>query len=763
MVYRVIILLFVVYKIFTAAELNAQVHDYAYPFEYPFEFHHLQLTLEIPEKETVFRGVATWQMSAKQDNLSEIELIAIRTDIKSVRINERTVEHRAKGDTLVITIEDPFQSFVRFKLEIVYLTDTKFGVHQTKNGTIWSSLLPGARSDLFPSIPHPSVQVPTDIRLIMHHEWKGVANGYQLATTLLPEDQRLYHWRSEIPVAVTDIAIVAGRLDFTEVRQAGKRYRVYTEENAYSDEERLTLLERVLKYTSLVEYRLDSRIPFEGFNVVMLPDHRWETRFSSGSIAYLFENGGDPNEQLLRGLLSQYFGSAQRGPDLEHSHVQLAMQGYLFNALKDSVDIDDSVQIEHYPDFTNTPWQVWGPDYWNYSKSYSNPEFDRIMEGGLSRFGRLNPGVFTWDRYLKSIGTEDIVDSPVVSKPQEVRHESYTITYYFDDISNRYDLELVPNGNFAPRFMPLRIRQFESGNASNLDLLVSTRGDRIHLNISEFVQNLYVINDNPDIHYVEVKPANFWVYQLRNDGDAARRNEAAKGFALVQEDPDVQFILQELIANEPDNEVKANLVTSYAQLLNGSAGTHTRFVSLLRDSSRVVRFAALDALKFYPNTDAAQREVFRIISSSDDIKYVNKAIDVYSIIVNEREFFSVARSLLFEDREDLNFTDVLIPLIVKSEQGQTFAPNLMGYMDETYDYSLRKLTFDTLKMLKISPSYWQDILPYLLADKDPRIRYMSLELAKLLEPSTFDDIISERYFNEYDVRVLQKLQQLRNQ
>jgi hypothetical protein len=760
--YRVIISFIIALKLFAGVELSAQIHDYAHPFEYPFEFHHLQLTLEIPEEETVFRGVATWQMSAKTDNSSKIELIAIRTDIKSVRINERSVDYRAKGDTLIIAVEEPFPSFVRFKLEIVYLTDTKFGVHQTKNGTIWSSLLPGARSDLFPSIPHPSVQVPTDIRLIMHHEWKGVANGYLLATTLLPEDQRLYHWRSEIPIAVTDIAIVAGRLDFTEVRQAGKRYRIYSEEDAYSDEDRAAIMERTLKYSALVESSLDTRIPFEGFNVILLPDHRWETRFSSGSITYLFENGGDRNEQLMRGLISQFFGSAQRGPDLKQSHVQLAIQGYFFNALKDSVEIDDSIEIDHYPEFTNTPWLVWSPDYWSYAKAYRNTEFERILAGGLNRIGRLNPGMFSWERYLKALGIEQAIAPPVVSKPEEISLESYTVYYYYDDISNRYDLELVPNGNYAPRFMPLRIRQFESGNASDLELLVSTRGDHIHLNISQLVQNLYVINDNPDISFIEIKPANFWVYQLRNDGDPVRRNEAAKGFALVQDDPDVQFILQELIANEPDNEVKANLVTSHARLLNGGAGTHTRFVSLLRDPSRVVRFAALDALKYYKNIEAAQREVFRIISSSNDVEYVNKAIEVYSLIVNEREFFSVARSLLFEDREELNFTHVLIPLIVKSEQGQTFAPNLMGYMDESYDYSLRKLTFDTLKMLKISPSYWQDILPYLLADKDPRIRYMSLELAKLLEQKAFDEIITERYFNEYDVRVLQKLQQLRN-
>jgi hypothetical protein len=155
-----------------------------------------------------------------------------------------------------------------------------------------------------------------------------------------------------------------------------------------------------------------------------------------------------------------------------------------------------------------------------------------------------------------------------------------------------------------------------------------------------------------------------------------------------------------------------------------------------------------------------KRAVFRIISTSQDFEFVNTAIAVYFEVVDDEEFYSVGRGLLHEDQQDLYFTATIIPLLVRTERGKLFAPNLMRYMGAEYDFSMRILTFNVLKEMEISASSWRSILPSMLADGDPRIRYAALEKVRLMEAEDRRSVLSGRAFTEYDVRVLHRLQEL---
>ncbi|MCH8525509.1 MAG: hypothetical protein LAT52_13240, partial [Balneolales bacterium] len=118
------------------------------------------------------------------------------------------------------------------------------------------------------------------------------------------------------------------------------------------------------------------------------------------------------------------------------------------------------------------------------------------------------------------------------------------------------------------------------------------------------------------------------------------------------------------------------------------------------------------------------------------------------------------RSLLHEDTEDLYFTQTIIPLIVQTQQGVIFAPNLMDYLDDQYAFDLRRTAFDALYPLEIDSDYWAEILPELLVDSDPRMRYMALNLVATLPGTLRDEILQDRLYNEYDVRVLRRVSTL---
>ncbi|MCH8495766.1 MAG: hypothetical protein LAT57_09080 [Balneolales bacterium] len=757
-----------------AASLSAQISEYSGWHDYPFEFTHLQLTLDMDPESEVVRGVAAWQMRVNSSQAREIELVALRTDVISVLINERTVDFHARVDTLVVTLHTAYDIDTRFKLEVKYKTESDFGVHRSASGAFWSSLLPGAASNLLPSVPSPEIQTPTDIRIIVPANWKAVANGKNLANILLPEGRRLYHWRSVTPVATTDIAVYAGALEVETITQNGTVLSVYNEPGSLTTQERAKLMETLKEFTAQTENMLEKPLPYGALNVIYLPDHRWETRFSVGGFAYVFENGGDYNKQIARAIAGQYMGLFHRSKSIDDNSHIIAAQSIIYHNLINSIGIDNrSLQKHDYPEWSTSIWKPLTSTFLNYGLTFTDSEYDFLLtdsqqaaldqlQNSLAEIVTHPAGAYSWNDWMSKLGVENPEPFIDISEPNLPEVESYTVIYELDEENGRYEFEIIPDNTYPDRYLSLVIRQFMDGAVTDLEILASNRGDRLHLNASGFVENMYLINDNPNLNFIEIKPAAFWLYQLRRDSDPARRMESARGFGRVQNDPDVQLILQDLIRNEPDEDVKASLVTSLSQILGDAFGTHQRFIELFNDSSRKVRFAALKAVRNYKGNEAVQQAVFRIISQSQDIDYVNLAIETYEYIVDEAEFYSVARGLIHEDQDDLDFTATIIPRIVNTSQGRTFAPNLMQYLGSEYSYSLRKLTFDTLIRIEMESTYWREILPDLLRDADPRFRYVALELVHHLNASDRDELLQERRYNEYDVRVLERVMSQRN-
>ena len=85
----------------------------------------------------------------------------------------------------------------------------------------------------------------------------------------------------------------------------------------------------------------------------------------------------------------------------------------------------------------------------------------------------------------------------------------------------------------------------------------------------------------------------------------------------------------------------------------------------------------------------------------------------------------------------------------------------MDYLTSAYPFTLRSVAFAALLPLEIEPEYWAEILPDLLSDADPRVRYMALDKISMLPGSQRQDTLERMMFNEYDVRVLAKIKSLR--
>lgn len=740
---------------------NAQMQDYDFNQNLDFDINSMHLTLEINQDTSLIHGVVTWQITALVDSLNQISFISVRSDIKSVRIDEISNSFDVSGDTLVIKPDVSFVMDQSFKLEIVYDANPDFSLHQTDNGTIWSSFLPAARTELFPSILNPSMQFTTDIRLILPLDWKGVANGVFVTSTLMPEEKRLFHWRSNVPVSITDIGIVAGKMDYQEAFWGSRSIRIYSETGSNSDFDKTQFLDIVMNKINRLESFIDKEFPYQALTFVYLPDHLWEIRSSGATLGFLFGNGNSIDEQLSRVLASQIFGSYHRPKNLSEANHILILQGYLYSLLTDS-DVPDYLPWSDYPEVKVDPWIVWSPAVFRnaiYSSLHGTFSAN-LNKTLLVAITELESAAYDWADYQASHFSLSELSYPQIEISSDTKKELYTINYIIHENSNRYSIEFLPEGNYEHRIFPLKVRQFSSGNINDVDYLVSTAGDVISFTSAGYIENMYAVDVSDSIVITENKPAQFWVYQLRSDSDYEKRIESAVGFSRVKDDPDIQLFLQDLIRSEPDELVKSFLIESYADLTNGALGTHQRFIPLLDNSSGLVKRAALNALMNYPGNEQVQQAVFRVISLSNDIGFVNRAIEIYKEITDEAEFFSVARRLLIEDLQDLQFTATIFPLIVTTDQGREFAPNMMQYLEREYPYFLRILALNTLKEMEISPSYWLEILPELLNDSDPRIRFNGLDLITKFEKNQVAEILEGRISAEYDVRVLHKVQKL---
>jgi hypothetical protein len=748
---------------------KAQVADYDEQSINEVVFHHLQLTMELQPSDSTLRGVAAWQFSVDQASTPEIRLNAIRTEVYTVLINERDADYFMSGDTLIVT---PFQELTagtRYKLEIIYRSEPSFGVQRKASGAFMSSMIPGAVANLLPVSLSARIQVPLDIRMIVPSDWQSVANGVKTANILLPEGRRLYHWQTANPAPITQIGFFAGQLESHSFTVDDVTVSVFYEEEVPEVVHR-ALGNQVRRLIESAHAVTGESLPFKALNVIHTNDLRWDIAPFGPGFAYVNTSNDDVNGQLLRAIAHQYVGARIRSASIDDNHHILALKAVLAHRIARQASLSDyKLNEEYIKAWESTVWTSLSPATWNIALQLTNPRSRELVddaiqlylsdvESSFSQLVGLDAGVYTWQEMSASAGIE--TPSTVI----EIRSanlpvvEQYTVIYDFDELNGRYEFELVPHLTYPQRYLSLTIRQFTDGTVNDLAVLASNVGDRLHLSTGGFVENMYLYNDDPLLEFTEIKPAAFWLYQLRRDGDAERRIESAEGFGRVRNDPDVQLILQDLIRNEPDPRVKAKLVTSLSQIVGDAFGTNRRFMDLLSSESKEVRFAALYALRNYTSNEAVQQQVFRIISQSQDIDYVNLAIEVYKEIVEEREFYSVARSLLHEDREDLNFTQTIIPLIVQTNQGRIFAPNLMDYLDAQYAFSLRKTTFEALFPLDIDPEYWAEILPDLLADSDPRMRYMALSMVAALSGSHRDEVLQQRLYNEYDVRVLRRLQ-----
>lgn len=228
--------------------------------EPPVRFHSIQLTLNLDTPDSTIQGEVSYRLSAQQTGVEALWLLARRTDVRSVRLNEEEVEFSVKNDTLHIPLSAPLTAGTRHKMDVLYIASPHYGVHWWPKDHVWTSLEPRALASWVPVIPDSTILVTTDIQIIAPTGHQAISIGEPVVGSTLS------HWRSEIPVPITSLMFASGPfLSVTPNLFAAKGI------------DPTSLSEKLLTDTTR--------------RVIVLPDHRWETVASSGTgLDYEFLN-----------------------------------------------------------------------------------------------------------------------------------------------------------------------------------------------------------------------------------------------------------------------------------------------------------------------------------------------------------------------------------------------------------------------------------------------------------------------------------------
>lgn len=712
---------------------------------------HLYLTVEAVKDTSIVNIVSSFQLKGINDSLDTIHFNLKNADISSVRINERPADYVAEGDTISISISDIVASGNLLSIDFVYSVNRHEFFLTGPANQFRLPLLP--YNDRIPiPLNNAIVLSGTDIRIIVPEQWNAMTNGSLVSTTLLPGGRRLFHWNHSLKIDHRRVS-----LSFGEYQLQQSRLNDIDVVVAYANT--LPSLKNINDTLSDLLNQFSSHgfpYPFESLTLIFEEDHRWETRQSHPTIGFVFQNAGRSEHQVKRILAEQLFGSSIKPSDNTSDYIIALLQASLINRIWPDYQPDP---WELNPEVPDSPYHVHSVHYLNNAlfTIRNDIHLQTLLETVSDSLIHTRVNYLDWDLLMSFLDPEDRIDPPQIIDSKFVNIDRFTINYSEGQQQGQYVLEFIPENLYSGRTITLTVRQFSNGTYIDVPLFVSSHGDRIAFNVNGKLDNIYVVDSSESIVFNENKPSSFWRYQLRNDPDYNRRIEAAKGFGRITDNPDIQLFIQDLIRNEPDSKVKSHLIESYARITSGASGTHSRFIPFLTDQDNIIRDVALASLKNYKGNPQVIQEVFRIISSSNDIEFVNKAITVYYHIVDEEEFFSVGRSLLVEDLEDIFFTSTIIPLLVKTERGLSFAPTLMQYLEPEYPVMLRILTLMTLKELEISASYWQEVLPSLISATDARIRYHSLEILPKIDRQIAIEIISEQSSSENDARVRKRM------
>lgn len=738
--------------------LKAQFNE-RYP-KHPIDLTKAEIVLNVEPQNFLLQGKVKYFAKVKSTIEDSFILHAQDLEIDAVSLNGERVEFSVSTDSLSIQIEQPLERDELIEIEISWQSLSVFGLHRDFKYNFWSSLNSNSLHYWIPSFNYIGEELSVRTEFQIPADYEVVSNGLKVSDEVISTEKKKVVWQTQKEIPITGISFVLGKFKTEQANSGITNIQVFAENSLINDEQLTALLRNAVITLKATESVLRFEYPYESLNVVLLPDMMWmQKQWSSGTV-YLFSNLGDINNQLERGIYSQWFGERFRPFYLENDSdfyelVKAAIHAKLGK---------ESSQLLSDSEFRTpslTQWNKWQQIL--KSKSVDS-YFKSTVEASLPELARLSPGIVEGEDFAKTwykitgLPWFELpnFELPIVSETEVVLYP-HKISVNYDEISSEIDITFRSIDAAADSITAVIFKAVSPSDTASTELLFSGLIDSAQVKIPLTTSFIIFEDENGESNQFKVEniPAPFLVNQIRSS-NVDWKISAAKSLADYSDDKDLQLAINDILRSESNVEVRAALLETYGVFANGGLGTEQIFIDGINNSSESIQLASLKTLKNYPNNDFVQSSVRSKILSTENEEVFERAINTYFAITNLEQQQGLVTPLLRAESTGTKSLKILEQSVTVDTSGTTLRA-LSSFLNASFPFSTREKALSLLLKHQANPSYWSDRITELMFDVDPRIRLKSVTALKLLEGEELQSKLEMFRLNENDPRIQSKL------
>lgn len=728
-------------------------------------FTHLDADIRLSE-DPMISGDIIYTARVLRESINSVVFHAVGLNIISVEVNGSTRNHRFRNNHLIVELENRYDRGEVIQIRIQYDTNPNFGIHKSANGTIWSSLLPNSMQHWMPLFESPDVSLTTDIVFTHPSEMSVVTNGRRANVELLSVNESVTSFSSTVALPITGISFVAG--DFSNSLNtmgsgiAGFGRRIDSQIHIYSENEYPgleQLLENAVQSYRSVQELVAQQYPFRDLHLVILEEDYLEVKNYGAGIVYLYQNRGNLRHQLDRAISAQWAGVYLKEYQWENPDAILFLQAVIMNELFDRERDINSADFEPYHRLSDEALFKWTQFLRSIESENLRQDFsvikERLFNSGMMTLDweKLSSLLYseTGRNYFNGIEfTEEQEEEPIISE--------YSVNIEWDEIENRLDIYFESVQNPINELVSVELVEVNLSGERVHELSFTGESDGVVVNVASSVEYVKFRQVDRDNLILKVrKPFLFWIAQLRDDTDPSMRIDAAKGLSQIQDNPDLQLALNDMLRTESNPQVYSEILRSMSALTRGAAGTEERFIQYSSNNQHHdVQLAAVEALGNYRENERVIGRLNTIITQTNNESIRERAIKSLAAITPAERFSTISRNLVTRERV-LNQVPLILNELAQKGEVSMAVELADSFLSETFPYSVR---FQALKLIQNydqSVSNWMNRLPGLLDDSHPGIRLAATESLHKLSNQQRNNLLNSAIENEYDERVRSRL------
>ncbi|MGF1669214.1 MAG: HEAT repeat domain-containing protein [Balneolaceae bacterium] len=747
---------------------NAQNFEFDYE-SYPVlnvNFDHLDLELMIHE-DGLIEGEAVYDITFRVSGVDTITLDAARMDIRRVFLNDQMAEYKSGDDQLVVFTNESYNRGDKLKLKIGYTTNPGFGIHSKDGEFFQTSMLPKSTRHWLPVKDHPRVQFTTGITLTYPSGFTAVATGRTSEGEIVSVDRERAFFRSDHPVPATGLAFTIGNFEQFQATVGLHQIHLYLSKDAKLRPERNgELLDAAYLAFRNAEQKTGVGYPWRVIHIVVMNDDKWEIKNYGAGVVFAYENAGDLENQIRYGVTAQWAGVMIREEQWNEAESVKHLQGWL---MQDNANrrLKASMNGSTYSEFSPEIQQ----QYNHFLQSDDQSLFNETIQITAPRLFREKRGTYNWRQFATELYSETgqrFFEPPAISLAEDtVENEKMEKVIYFADLEWNDDegvveIAITAKNSAVQELVTAEIITYYFEDVQRREISFSGSAETIRMNVNPTIEYMKVQSlEGSRVEFEEEKPFLFWINQVRSDESTKSRLDAARKLRQFSDNPDLQLAMIDRLNAEENVEVQAEIIRTLAAVTAGASGTEQIFLQRLRDNSPPeVQLAITEALGNYPDNEEVIGVLQRTVIRSSEKEVKEAAVHSLARATGPDRFLRVTEQLI--TREEA--IPVIFPLLNHlSEKGMKNQAVDMAttFLGELSSYSVRISALELILTLEDTAAFWEERLPSMLADSDPRIRHVAIDGLNFLPENKKSEFVESRLFEEYDGRIAEKLRSFR--